>query len=207
MPKITLAGFLQISALSLRSFFGHVNIRTRHNFSEMVSLMLFTEIISLQHSHFIFAGCAAKDYSNLLGWGIAGSSYRSNCLPGLFNSVLSHCFPGCIPPSPRCDPHPLLQNSWLFLWPHWNKLFTGLLFSHQHLPEQPACTHCYLAPIPFSYRLQIWPALWDSFCHSQIRGCCFVVIGSFSSYLLFAFFFLPLSLSLHFTACAFTPFC
>lgn len=67
MPKITLAGFLQISAVSLRSFFGHVNIRTRHNFSEMVSLMLFTEIISLQHSHFIFAGCAAKDYSNLLG--------------------------------------------------------------------------------------------------------------------------------------------
>lgn len=56
-----------IFAVSLRFFFGHVNIRTRHNFSEMVSLMLFTEIISVQHSHFIFAVCAAKDYSNLLG--------------------------------------------------------------------------------------------------------------------------------------------
>lgn len=64
MLKITLAG---IFAVSLRSFFGHVNIGTRHNFSEMVSLMLFTEIISVQHSHFIFAVCTAKDYSNLLG--------------------------------------------------------------------------------------------------------------------------------------------
>lgn len=67
MPEITLAGFLQTSAVSLRSFSGHVSIRARHNFSEMVSLMLPTEIILLQHSHFIFAGCAAKDYSNLLG--------------------------------------------------------------------------------------------------------------------------------------------
>jgi len=67
MPKNPLAGFLQISTVSLPPFFGHVNIRTRHNFSEMVSLMLFTEIISLSHSHFIFASCAAKDYSKLLG--------------------------------------------------------------------------------------------------------------------------------------------
>lgn len=84
----------------------------------------------------------------------------SNCLPGPFDLVLSHRFPGCSPPSPRCDPHLLLQNIWLFLWPHWNKLFSGSLFSHQHLPAQPACAHCDLPPISFSYCLQILPALW-----------------------------------------------
>ena len=29
----------------------------------------------------------------------------------------------------------------------WNTLFSGSLFSHQHLPAQPACAHCYLPPI------------------------------------------------------------
>lgn len=67
MPKVTLAGFLQTSAVSLRTAFGDINIRTRHNFPETVSLTLFTEIISLQRSHFILVSCSAKDYSRPLG--------------------------------------------------------------------------------------------------------------------------------------------
>lgn len=134
MPKITLAGIFDVS---LRSFFGHVNIRTRHNFSEMVSLMLFTEIISVQHSHFIFAVCAAKDYSNLLGWGISGSSNTRNCLPGPFHLVLSHWFPGCIPPYT----HPLgvtpitCSKTFAFSCGHTKMNFQRFPLQ----PEEPAC--------------------------------------------------------------------
>lgn len=60
MPKVALAGFLQTSAVSLRTAFGDINIRTRHNFPETVSLTLFTEIISLQRSHFILSSSAAQ---------------------------------------------------------------------------------------------------------------------------------------------------
>lgn len=100
--------------------------------------MLFTEIISLQHSHFIFASSAAKDYSNLLGRGIAGNSYSSDCLPGVFSSALSHCFLRCIPPSPRCDLQPLFQNIWLFLGPHWSSADVPPFASSTCLHNQPA---------------------------------------------------------------------
>lgn len=54
--------------------------------------------------------------------------------------------------------------------------------SHFHITANFTSSH-----FPFFY--------FFFFFHSQIRGCCFVVIGSFSSYLLFTFSFLPLSLS------------
>lgn len=77
------------------------------------------------------------------------------------------------------------------------------------LPAAPACTTSQ-HPLPLRISLVFIPSAnftsSSLSCRSQIRGCCSVVIGSFSSYLLFAFFFLPLSLSLHFTTHASAPF-
>jgi len=130
--------------------------------------MLFTEILSLQHSLLTFASSAAKDDSNLLGQSAAGTSYQWS-LTSSVQSALSHCFPGRVPPSPRCDPHPFFQSIWLFPWLHWIQFLRRSLLGQQHLPAPPACIHCDVASILFSYHLHILTALHSLAIHIALR--------------------------------------